>query len=140
MEENMLVEGMTNDILSFIYAAFLKRTPRYFMAQVTNLNFYILFRIESLEKANTCSRQRTPPWISFVDLEDVPEPKSFFSITRVRNPLVEASKQTPAPLAPPPITTISQLGLFSISATCYFRDLKPLNSFKPYEVLSSCVN
>lgn len=99
--------GMTNDILSFMNAAFLSITPLYLIAYVTNLNFYILFEIESELSANTCYRYLTPPCINFVDLEDVPDPKSFFYITNVRNPRVEASMHTPAPLAPPPITTIS---------------------------------
>ena len=42
-----------------------------------------------------------------VDFEEAPDPKSFFSITRVLSPLVEASRQAPAPLAPPPIITKS---------------------------------
>lgn len=63
--------------------------------------------MESREKAKTCSRYRTPPWINFVDFDEVPEPKSFFSITKVLSPLVEASRHTPAPDAPPPITTMS---------------------------------
>jgi hypothetical protein len=39
---------------------------------------------------------------------------------------VEASRQTPAPLAPPPITTKSKLGLVSTYCRCCYLDLNPL--------------
>lgn len=63
--------------------------------------------MESFENAKTCSKYLTPPWINFVDFEEDPDPKSLLSITKVLKPRVEASKHTPAPVAPPPMTTIS---------------------------------
>lgn len=102
-----LYEGITNGIFSFMQAALRNNTPLYFIASVTNLNFSYLLRKESIDKANTCSKYRTPPCISLVDFEEVPDPKSLASITKVLSPRVDASKQTPAPVAPPPITTKS---------------------------------
>lgn len=52
-------------------------------------------------------RYRTPPWISFVDLEDVPLAKSSASTSAVFRPRVIESKATPAPVAPPPMTSTS---------------------------------
>lgn len=48
-----------------------------------------------------------PPWMSFVDLEDVPEEKSSRSTSPTRRPRVTASRATPLPVAPPPITRTS---------------------------------
>lgn len=46
-------------------------------------------------------RYLTPPWINFVDLDDVPLAKSLASTNAVFNPRVHESKATPAPVAPP---------------------------------------
>ena len=48
-----------------------------------------------------------PPWISFVERDDVPEEKSSRSTRPTRRPLVTASRATPLPVAPPPITRTS---------------------------------
>lgn len=77
------------------------------MASLTNLNFSYLLERELISKAKTCSKYLTPPCINFVDFDDVPAAKSYLSISSVFNPLEEASKTTPAPLQPPPITTKS---------------------------------
>ena len=58
------------------------------------------------QKSN-CLRYRNPPWISLVDLLEVPEAKSFFSIRATFIPREAASKAIPAPVIPPPITKIS---------------------------------
>lgn len=81
--------------------------PLYFIASVTSLNFSTLLDNESELNAKTCSKYLTPPCINLVDLDDVPDPKSFFYITSTLRPRVEASMHTPAPLAPPPMITIS---------------------------------
>ena len=57
-------------------------------------------------------RYRTPPWISLVDLEEVPDEKSSYSTRAVLSPRVVESSATPAPVAPPPITRISYSSSF----------------------------
>ena len=46
--------------------------------------------------------------MSLVDREDVPEEKSSLSTRPTRSPLVAASRATPHPVAPPPITRMSR--------------------------------
>jgi hypothetical protein len=77
------------------------------MAYCTSLNFSYRLLNESLLNAKTCSKYRTPPWINLVDFELAPEEKSFFYKSKDLNPLVEASRSTPVPLHPPPMTTMS---------------------------------
>jgi hypothetical protein len=77
------------------------------MAYYTSLNFSYRLLKESLLKAKTCSKYLTPPWINFVDFELAPDEKSFFYISNDLNPRVAASRSTPVPLHPPPITTMS---------------------------------
>src|ERR1700722_3280024 len=48
-----------------------------------------------------------PPWIIFEDFEDVPDAKSPFSTRAVRRPRLAASRATPAPVIPPPMTRTS---------------------------------
>ena len=48
-----------------------------------------------------------PPWISFVDADEVPLARSFISAKQTFSPLPEASLATPHPFIPPPIIKIS---------------------------------
>ena len=48
-----------------------------------------------------------PPWAILVDLLEVPDAKSYLSITAHLRPRLAASNTTPAPLAPPPIISKS---------------------------------
>lgn len=52
-------------------------------------------------------KYRTPPWISFVDRDDVPAAKSSNSTKAVLSPRVVESNAHPAPVAPPPIINTS---------------------------------
>jgi len=67
--------------------------------------------------------------MSLVDLELAPAAKSYFSINRLLNPLVEASSKTPVPLHPPPTTTISYSGLVSTYDKWSCLDLNLGNSY-----------
>jgi len=109
----MFVQGITNGILVVRWGAESNISPRYTMAYLTNLNFSHLEDKDARLKSNTCCKYLTPPWISLVDFELAPAPKSSLSINRVLMPLVEASRRTPTPLHPPPMTKTSYLGLFS---------------------------
>lgn len=46
--------------------------------------------------------------MSLVDLDEVPEEKSSRSTSPTRSPRVEASRATPQPVAPPPMTRTSR--------------------------------
>ena len=94
-----------------------------YIASFTNLNFYQREDKEAVLSSNTCCKYRTPPWISLVDFELAPDPKSSFSMSKVLMPRVEASSSTPTPLQPPPMTRTSYWGLVYTSARCCFRDL-----------------
>lgn len=48
-----------------------------------------------------------PPWMSFVERDDVPDAKSSRSTSATLRPRVEASIATPVPVAPPPMTSTS---------------------------------
>ena len=48
-----------------------------------------------------------PPWTIFDDFDDVPDAKSAFSTSAVRSPRLAASRATPAPVTPPPMTRTS---------------------------------
>ena len=84
--------------------AFWRRIPRSFNASITS---------EMLP----CSRYRTPPCTSFVLRLDVPLQKSSRSSSSTAYPRFAASTAIPAPVAPPPITTISQGSLRSLTRT-----------------------
>ena len=66
-------------------------------------------------KKQTKARNK-PPWTNLVDLEDVPEAKSSLSTRPTRRPLVTASRATPHPVAPPPITRTSS-GFSAVAST-----------------------
>jgi hypothetical protein len=42
-------------------------------------------------------------------MDDVPDEKSFFSTSAQRNPRDAASRATPSPVTPPPMTTTSKV-------------------------------
>jgi hypothetical protein len=46
--------------------------------------------------------------MSLDDLDEVPEAKSSFSTRAVRSPRLAASRATPAPVMPPPMTSTSK--------------------------------
>eukprot|EP00968_Pinguiococcus_pyrenoidosus_P003846 scaffold256_cov261-Pinguiococcus_pyrenoidosus.AAC.53 len=56
-----------------------------------------------------------PPWISFVDRPLVPAAKSSCSTSAVLSPLVAASRATPEPVAPAPMTKMSKSSCLSRS-------------------------
>ena len=56
---------------------------------------------------NICCKYLMPPCANFELFDDAPDPKSYFSIISVFNPLEAASRATPAPTLPPPITNKS---------------------------------
>jgi len=49
-----------------------------------------------------------------VDFELAPDAKSSLSISRLFNPRLAPSSNTPVPLQPPPMTTTSYYGFLSI--------------------------
>src|SRR3954452_13409115 len=53
-------------------------------------------------------RYRRPPWTIFEERLEVPLPKSSRSSSATEYPRVAASRATPAPVMPPPITTTSK--------------------------------
>ena len=54
-----------------------------------------------------CSRYRSPPWTSLVDREDVPDARSPISTSATLSPRRAASRATPQPVMPPPMTSRS---------------------------------
>src|SRR5688500_11366913 len=69
--------------------------PRSFSASMTSAMF-------------PCCRYRMPPCTSLVDRLEVPLPKSLISSRQHEYPRDAASTATPTPVAPPPMTAMSQ--------------------------------
>ena len=71
---------------------------------------------DSLTKINSkFSKYRRPPWINFVDHDEVAPPILPLSERPTLKPLPAASLAMPAPLIPPPIINISNLSSIVIT-------------------------
>ena len=71
------------------------------------------------------SRYLRPPCTSRLDRELVPDPKSCCSTSTVRSPRMAASRATPAPVMPPPMTSRSAGWAVSCSSVARTEDRLP---------------
>src|SRR6185437_2807278 len=72
--------------------------------------------------------RRRPPWMSLLDRDEVPDPKSRASTSPTDSPLVAASRATPAPTTPPP-TTSTWCSMRAIAARARSRSAGPSRVF-----------